>query len=155
MQIFKKHKVLADTMVEDIIQKKDLSIFEKILCIASGPITGMLPPRVQQNIGAFTKNDYQAASLMSTTSRVVNALWSGYTAMSLVGKAFGVDIDPTPLDAATYVGIPIAIDTVVREVLCAFAYGLNGGNSFMDYFGPWGEPFLSGRDVSRNHKWYN
>lgn len=131
-----------------MFEQDELSFLEKAVCVVSGPVLGMLPPRVQVNI----TDNYNAASVMSCSSRVFNAAWSVYAASSLACKIFGADIDPTPGNLATYVGIPIAFDSVVREFLHGIRCYLQ--SPFEDFCEPWGEPIISLWDSGRHPEWY-
>ncbi|RMF55764.1 hypothetical protein D6745_01170 [Candidatus Woesearchaeota archaeon] len=90
---------------------------------------------------------------MSTSSRAFNIAWSAYSAVSLIGRAFGMDIDPTPGNAATLLGLGVAADTAVREVCYGLHYYMNHPNS--TYSDPWGEPILSLIDANRHPEWYH
>jgi len=136
-------------------QETKLSLLEKIGCVGMGPIAGMLPPRIQQKIGNYTRNSYEASSLMSTTSRAVNGTLSGVAGITLIAKVFGADIDSNTIDLVTYVGTPLIVDTILREGFGALTYVVNGGSTEIDYFGPWGEPILSILDAKKNSEWYD
>lgn len=126
----------------------NLSKLEKIACAVSGPVVGIFPPRLQiQRLG------YDGACVASSSSRVFNAAWSVYAAASLVAKVFGVDIDPTAHNLITYFGIPVGLDTILREFLYGFHYVLN--DPFSSYTEPWGEPLISIIDQSRHPEWYS
>ncbi|MFH1210908.1 MAG: hypothetical protein V1645_03245 [archaeon] len=126
---------------------RPLSALEKFGCAAAGPFMGMLPPRLQVNgLG------YSGASIASTSSRVFNGIWSVYAIGSLVAKAFGVDIDPTTHDLITYVGIPVALDSGIREFLLGVRNYFN--SPFDDPTEPWGEPMISIIDSIRHPEFY-
>jgi hypothetical protein len=124
-----------------------LSALGKVGCAVSGPVVGLLPPRLQ--INAF---GYDGASVASTSSRVFNGVWSAYAACSLVAKAFGVDIDPTTHDVITYVGIPVIADSLVREFLLGVRNYFT--SPFNDPYEPWGEPVISIIDSIRHPEFY-
>ena len=91
-----------------------LSLTKKIGSIIAGPVLGLLPPNVQENI-----TSYDSARIMSTTSRIVNGAYGLYSLVSLGFKIAGADIDPTNSNTLTYVGLGVAADSIVREVICA------------------------------------
>jgi hypothetical protein len=129
------------------ISHEELSGLEKIACVAVGPVVGLFPPRLQVNdLG------YHGASIASTSSRIFNGVWSAYAVVSLVAKAFGVDIDPTTHDLITYFGIPIALDSGVREFLFGVRSYLT--SPFNDNTEPWGEPLISFIDSMRHPEFY-
>ncbi|MBC8501466.1 MAG: hypothetical protein ISS25_04145 [Nanoarchaeota archaeon] len=130
-------------------ENKELSRLEKIAWGAVGPVLGILPERVQMKI---TKGNQHAAFTMSASSRVVNGVWAAYSTASLISKAFGVDIDPSPGNIVTYAGIPLIPDTVAREVSFAFYYVLS--HPFGHYHKPWGEPILTVMDNRKHPQWY-
>lgn len=134
-------------------KSKALDIYDRLYVLPFAVFTGMLPPRLQEKVFSRTSNPYKAAVLASDTSRLFNAAWTIGTVASLVGKIFGADIDPTPGDIATYAGIAVGVDTVVREFAFAFKYVLD--HPFNDEEGyVWGEPFLSCRDSNKHPEWY-
>jgi hypothetical protein len=127
---------------------RPLSALEKFGCAVAGPVVGLLPPRLQVNgLG------YQGASIASTSSRVFNGVWSAYAAASLVAKVFGIDVDPTTHDLITYVGIPVALDSGVRELLLGVRNYFT--SPFDDPTEPWGEPVISIIDSVRHPEFYD
>ena len=132
--------------------KTPLSFLEKAACVVNGPVLGLLPPRVQVRLGEATGNSYRAATLMSLSSRLTNIGIGLYGVGCVASRLFGADIDLTPMDAITWVGIPIAFDSFLREFMNAWEYTAAGGNLFRDYNVPWGEPFLSVLDDRINSK---
>ena len=130
----------------EAMQEEGLSLGEKVTAIISGPARGLLPSRAQVSIWGL-----EAAAYMSTSSRIFGGLYTLYTATSFLGKAFGVDIDPTPGDTASWIGILVGIDTVVREI------GMLGVRYFSHTatgFDPFGEPVWQMIDIKRNEEWY-
>jgi len=136
---------LENTIIPEV--DKHLSVLKKVGCAVSGPVVGLLPPRVQIN-----SLGYQGASIASTSSRIFDDVWSVYAVVSLVVKVFGVDIDPTTHDPITYVGIPIALDSGIRE----FLFGVHSylTSPFNDNTEPWGEPIISFIDGERHPEFY-
>ena len=128
---------------------RDLSLVGKIAAILSGPVTGLLPPRLQMRL---SQGNTEAASLMSTTSRITNLVLGFYAAASTASKIFGADIDPTPYDAATWLGLAAAADSFVREGLYGLYYHSNHGMATMHDV--WGEPLISHLDSELHPEWY-
>lgn len=109
-----------------------------------GILGGLLPPEIQERI-----TNYEAASIMSTSSRRFNVLLGTYAIISSLVKLFGGDIDPTPNNILTWGGLGIAVDSFFREVLYGFYYHHN--HPFVTYREPWGSFFLSeGYDSIKN-----
>lgn len=131
-----------------------LNKLEKTICVLTGPVTGLIPPRLQMKLGQLTNNAYEAAVYMSTSSRIFNAAWTAYGLVSGVAQLVGVDLDPSPGNSATWASIPIGIDGLIREIFNGFRYAIKGGNWFTDYNIPWGEPVLSFIDSEKNPKFY-
>ncbi|GEM_PF-5136065 len=123
---------------------KPLSLVERVAAAVVGPVLGLLPPRKQLQI---TRQNNDAARIMSTSSRITNGVITLYTLASLVGNAMGIDINPTQGDTVTNVGIIVGIDTVLREVLYAgmraFSIHQNHPDPGMSYTEVWGEPLIS------------
>lgn len=131
------------------MENQKLSLLEKSVCVALGPVLGMLPPRKQLEL---TKGNYEKACLLSSSSRIFNSVWSAYAAVSLAAKVFGADIDPMPYNALTYIGIPVALNTMIRELSFGVHFYLD--SPFSSYNEPWGEPIISWMDYNKNPKWY-
>lgn len=149
--------------IDEIVYKEETPTFEKIVCTAGavveysfytlaaivGPVAGLLPPRMQMKL---TRDDEKTAHYMSLSSRVFNAAWGLYGTASLVARAFGADIDPTPGNIVTWSGPVALVDSAVRETLFGIKCYLN--NPFNPRYEPWGEPIWSIIDQSRNPEWY-
>ncbi|HLC72324.1 MAG TPA: hypothetical protein VJH37_01960 [Candidatus Nanoarchaeia archaeon] len=124
--------------------KAQLSLMEKITLALAGPVLGMLPPRWQLQV---TRNNNDAARIMSTSSRLANATYAIYAAGSLIGRVIGMDMDPTEGNMLTAIGVVIGVDTIVREGLYLGAYMAsmhhNHPKPGMSYTEVWGEPIIS------------
>lgn len=127
----------------------ELSFLEKAGAITLGPILGLLPPRLQMKLSG---EKYQAASYMSTSSRITNGIISAYTLVSLGARLFGADIDPSTNNIITNAGIGFGADTTLRELFYGAKYNWN--HPFMSRNEPWGEPLLSTLDSLMNPGWY-
>jgi|GEM_PF-6361047 len=134
-------------------KKTELNKLEKTICVLTGAITGLLPGRLQMKLGELTNNTYEAAVYMSISSRTVNAVWATYGLVSGISHFFGVDLDPSPGNIATWASIPIAVDSLVRETFNALRYGIKGG-AFTNYNIPWGEPIFSLLDSEKYPDFY-
>jgi len=121
---------------------KKSSSLDKVMFSIMGPVVGMLPSRTQ-----IRRFGFDNASLASTSSRVFNIALSLYSFASAT-RLFG-DIDPTPENILTKVGLIIAADTVLRETLYATCYVFNGGSPRVTYHEPFGEPVTSFLDYNR------
>jgi len=121
----------------------ELSTLEKTICVLAGPAIGMLPAEMQMKIGELTNNPFQAASYMSTTSRLFNGVLAISGGVALAARMFGIDIDPTAYNSVTWAAIPLAVSTVLREAGYALKYETAGGKQFMTATEPHGEFFLS------------
>lgn len=120
--------------------EKDLSNLEKLACVLGGPFVGWLPPRLQMKVAS---GDERAACLLSSSSRVVNGVLSSAVGISLVARLWGVDVDPSPGEAFSWVGGGLLFDTLVREVGFGMRYMLNGGSVYDSYNAVGGEPLVS------------
>lgn len=109
---------------------------EKIKYVFYGPLGGLLPPEVQEN-----KTSYEAACIMSSTSRIVNGAWGIYSLCSLISKIFDMDIDPSPGNILTWAGLGVLADSIVREIIFGFQYVMD--HPYSKYNIPWGEPLIS------------
>jgi len=116
--------------------EEEIPLSTKISCTILGPFFGMLPPSVQERFFG-----YNAARVLSTTSRVFNVAAGVYSIASIASKAFGVDIDPTSGQTLTWTGGILGIDSLIREGAYAVRYVSN--HPFMSYTDPWGEPITS------------
>ena len=134
---------LSDRDLQDFAKEvgddSKLSLLEKALCVATGPVLGMLPPPIQRKI---TGGNEEAAALMSTTSRLFNGVaWPAYAISSLVSKYFGVDIDPSPGNFVTWGGLVAGADSILREGLLGCAYVFQ--HPYVSHLKVWGEPVTS------------
>lgn len=117
-------------------ERKHLSFLEKATSIAVGPVIGMLPPQVQRRIASE-----ESAALMSKASRYVNSAAGVCGLASLACNAFGLDIDSTPGNFATWTGVALAADSFIREVFNGLAYVYHHPDT--DHLKVWGEPVIS------------
>jgi hypothetical protein len=127
----------------------ELSFLEKAGAVTLGPVLGLLPPRLQMKLSGDKRT---AASYMSTSSRITNAVVSAYTLVSLGARLFGADIDPSTNDVVTNAGVWIGADTTLRELFYGAKYNWN--HPYMPRNEPWGEPILSTIDSVVAPEWY-
>lgn len=130
-------------------EEKNLSLTSKVLLATAGMVTGWLPARTQLYL---TKGNNEDAYFMSVGSRVFNELVGVYGTAALTAKMFGADIDFTPGNIATYTGLPILIDTFMRETIAVFAY--NQDPCFRKRQAVWGEPIIQILDSIKRPGWY-
>ncbi|MFH1770301.1 MAG: hypothetical protein ABH828_01970 [archaeon] len=135
-------------MIETNLEQQ-IKYMQIVSSIIIGPVLGLAPERKQLE---WTEGDRKEAFYMSATSRILNGLWATYSIVSLITKAFGQDIDPTPGNIATYAGIPLIPDTILREAGYLFFRGLT--SPFREKNQPWGEPLLTYIDNKKHPEWY-
>ncbi len=121
------------------------SLIDKVIYSAVGPVLGLLPPPLQIKLA---KGDLTGARIMSTSSRIINAAYAAYTLASLTSGLFGIDIDPTPNNMGTTIGVVAGVDTLMRETLYRTkrAFSIMCGDSLesrMSHTEVWGEPLVS------------
>lgn len=98
-----------------------LSFLEQIACIAKGPFIGS---RTQE--GQLKVASHEAASIMSTSSRVFNAAWGLYAAAGCMWlRSLGCetpDIDLSYCNIVTLTGLWAGCDSLARECSSLFQY---------------------------------
>jgi hypothetical protein len=110
---------------------------EQFDAIIAGPILGLAPAEKQIEMW---HGNIAAARYMSTTSRISNAVWGAYALVSLGTRTFGYDIDLSPANLATWVGLGVAAQVAVRECVAWAAYRFKHPDG--SRFDPIGDPIL-------------